>query len=212
MKFQTLSAVAVGATLVALDAQTATATPLPADQFHWSTAIDASSMRDRRQIQYNRKTYVMPDNLAAESFINDCLSNNDNVVRVRGFVNRQGRPEWSKAEFLCSKSLGGPELPAEFAELPTKELRVFGKGPATLKTCEPRSKNGKRIWTECGMTVPNDGSSVVRIGDGQNTGQVMRTASTGSGINTVEPVLFPEVERMRDQIFRDRVASGYYNR
>jgi hypothetical protein len=212
MNFKTLSAVAVGATLVALDAHAAEASPKPADPFHWSTAIDARSVQTPRKVQYNRKTYVVPDNLAAKSFIDECLDNSDNVVRFRGFVNQRGEPEWSKAEVLCAKSQGGPELPPEFAQLPEKELKIFGRGPATLKTCEPKHKNSKRIWTECGITVPNDGTSEVRVGDGQNIGMVLRTASTGSGIDTVEPVLLPEVERMREQIFRDRLEAGYYNR
>lgn len=211
MKFKTLSAIAVGATLVALDAHATDAKPLPADPFHWSTAIDSTMPPTNRPIKYNHKSYVVPDNLAAEAFIQGCLSQGDRVVRVRGFVNRQGKPEWSQAEFLCTKSLGGPELPPEFAELPTKEVRVFGKGPATLKSCEPRSKNSKRIWTECGIVVPNDGSSVVRVGDGTNAGQVMQTASTGSGINTVEPVLLIEVEQKRAEIFRRWVESGRYS-
>jgi len=209
MKFKTLSAVAVGATLVALDAQATEATPMSADPFHWSTAFDQLTARTTRKIQYNRKSYVVPDNLDATAFIEECFDTGG-VVRMRGFVNRQGKPEWSRAEFLCSRSIGGSELPPQYAN--PKEIKIFGQGPTTLPYCEPQSKAGKRIWTECGILVPNDGSSTVRIGEGRNTGRVMETASTGSGIDTVEPVLLPEVEQMRERIFRQRVEAGYYNR
>lgn len=212
MDIKTLSTVAVGLTFVALDANSTSAAPKPADPFHWSTSIRASVEPTSRTVRYNRKAYVVPDNLSAEPFIRECLNDNDSVLRVRGFLNRQGKPEWSKAEFLCTKSVGGPELPPEFAQLPTQEVKVFGKGPTTLRSCEPRSKNKRRIWTECGVVVPNDGTSAVLIGNGQNAGRVMKTAKTGSGVNTVEPVLVPEVETMREKIFRDRLQSGYYSR
>jgi hypothetical protein len=51
---------------------------------------------------------------------------------------------------------------------------------------------------------------VVLIGDGSNAGRAMETVRSGSGVATVQPILFPEVEVMRDKIFRERVAAGYY--
>lgn len=62
------------------------------------------------------------------------------------------------------------------------------------------------------MIVPNDRTSMVFVGDGKNAGKVMETANLGSGIETVKPILNPEVEEMREKIFRDRVASGYYTK
>ncbi|MDX2244863.1 MAG: hypothetical protein NW224_29655 [Leptolyngbyaceae cyanobacterium bins.302] len=209
MNLKTLSTVAVGMTFVALDSGATEAKPVPSDQFHWSTAIPATNNSTRWQVKYNRKTHVVPDNLGAKPFIEECLSKG-NVVRMRGFLDRKGKPEWSQAEFLCAPSIGGAGFP-ELSGLIDREVRVFGKGPATLRSCELRRWNSKRIWTECGTLVPNDGTSQVLIGNGQNAGRVMKTDDNGSGINTVEPVLLPEVEKMREKIFRGRLESGYYN-
>jgi hypothetical protein len=79
-----------------------------------------------------------------------------------------------------------------------------------LPECQPYSSSGNRVWNNCGMLVPNDRTATVLIGDGRNAGQELETARYGSGIETVRPILFPEVEVLRESIFRERVAAGYY--
>lgn len=211
MDLKTLSTVTVGATLVAIEAGAAGANPLPADQFHWSSPIQANGTIARYK---NRRNIGIPRaslNAAAIDFIESC-SGQGKLVRARGFLDHRGKPEWSKAEFLCTSNVGGTDLPREAENLASKEIKVFGQGPATLRHCEPYSRSSRRIWSECGALVPNDGSSEVLIGDGNNTGRVMQTARVGSGISTVQPVLLPEVERMRQEILQKRLESGYYNR
>ncbi len=214
MKLKTLSAIAVGTTLVAIDANSSQAAPLPADQWHWSAPVNVqgetlSITKYKQARNISAPTSALTQE--AQGFIRGCTGNGG-VVRARGFLNRHRQLEWSKAEFLCMTTTGGPDLPPETAGMATQEIRIFGKGPTTLKECEPYSRSTRRIWTNCGEIVQNDRTSEVLVGDGRNAGRVLQTDRIGSGVNTVQPVLLPEVEQMREKIFRERVASGYYNR
>jgi hypothetical protein len=214
MKLKALSAIAVGTTLVALDANSSQAKPVPADQWHWSYPVNLQgntlSIPEYKRV-VNISTPISALNQEAQVFIDRCTKSGK-VVRARGFLNRKHQVEWSKAEFLCMETTGGPGLRPETAGMAEQEIRVFGRGPTTLRECEPYSGSTKRIWTNCGEIVQNDRISKVFVGDGQNAGRTLETDRTGSGVNTVEPVLLPEVEQMREKIFRERIAAGYYNR
>jgi hypothetical protein len=206
MNLKTLSAVALGATFVALSASAVSAKPMPADQFHWSSAVENGTFK------YNGKPYTLTSEKmgSASDFIASCKSE----VRVRGFLNAYGREEWGKAEFLCGQPGIGGDAPVDYKT--GGEIKVFGPIYMTSKNnvlseCRPYSNSGARIWTNCGALVPNDRTSMVFVGDGSNSGKAMETAKTGSGIETVRPILFPEVEQMREKIFQERLASGYYN-
>jgi hypothetical protein len=206
MTFKTLSAIAIAASVVALTAGVASAKPMPADQFHWSSQIQNGSFK------YNGKTYNLQGKVSneAQAFIANCPAQK---VRVRGFLTAQGKEDYSKAEFLCGElSVGGD------ARVPYKvggEIKVFGPIYLTrrnnvLPECQPYSNSTSRVWSNCGALVPNDSTAVVLIGDGSNTGRALETARYGSGVATVQPILFPEVEVMRNKIFQERVAAGYY--
>ncbi len=208
MNFKTLTAIAVGASLVAITAGVASAKPMPADQFHWSSAIKDGSF------MYDGKAYTLQGKLSSEAdaFIASCPAQE---VRVRGFLNSQGKEDYSNAEFLCGKLSIGGDAPVAFNE--GGEVKVFGpiymtKKNNVLPECQPYSNSGSRIWSNCGALVPNDRTATVLIGQGMNAGKQMETARYGSGIETVKPILFPEVETMRDKIFQERVSSGYYNK
>ncbi len=208
MTVKTISAIAIGATLVALADDHATAKPKPADQFHWSSAIEKSSGR----FFYNGRRYELTERAGnAYNFAQKC----NQEVRVRGFLDDRGRVEWSKAEVLCGSLRVGGDRVEHYTD--GGEIKVFGPIYRTdknnvLAQCQPESGSQRRIWSNCGEIVPNDGTSAVLIGDGGNTGKIMATTRTGSGIETVHPVLYPEVERRREQIFRERLQAGYYNR
>lgn len=212
MNLKTLSALIIGATLVTFTAGAVTAKPMPADQFHWSSAVENDSFR------YNGKKYSFTSEKAGQAFTfaGECTSK-QMPVRVRGFLNSLGKEDWSKAEVLCGKvtGMGGDGTPVSYNE--GGEIKVFGPIYLTNKNnvvpaCQPYSNSGIRVWSSCGVLVPNDSTSMVLVGDGKNAGKVMETANLGSGIETVKPILKPEVEEMREKIFRDRVASGYYNK
>ncbi len=214
MKFKALSAIAVGTTLVALDANSSQAAPLPADQWHWSSPVNLQGNNLKIARYKGVRNISVPTSALtqeAQGFITACAGNGG-VVRARGFLNRRYQPEWSKAEFLCMTTTGGPDLPPETAGMATKEIKIFGPGAVTLRECQPYSGSTRRIWSNCGEIVQNDRISAVLVGDGQNAGRTMQTDRTGSGVNTVQPVLLPEVEQMREKIFRERVAAGYYNK
>lgn len=214
MKLKTLSAIAIGTTLVALDTNSSQAKPLPADQWHWSSPVNLQGNTFRITKYKQVKNISAPTRVLtqeAQSFMTECTGKGG-VVRARGFLNYKRQPEWSKAEFLCMTTTGGPDLPPETAGMATKEIQIFGQGPVTLRECKPYSGSTKRIWTNCGEIVQNDRLSTVFVGDGRNAGRAIQTDRTGSGINTVQPVLLPEVEQMQEKIFRERVAAGYYNR
>lgn len=206
MNLKTLSAVTLGVAMVALGAGVAKADSYkPADQFHWSSPIVGD------KFTYNLKEMALPMaelTPEAQGFVNECKAT-DNDLRVRGFMGYNNQMQWSKAEFLCGKlSVGGDApVPVDLA----REVRIFGAGyKSTLPDCQPYTNSNKRIWTHCGAIVPNNGTSKVLVGDGRNAGMNLKTDDIGSGIDTVEPVLFPEVETMRVRIFKERVASGYY--
>lgn len=205
MNLKTLSAVALGASLVVAGAGAAQADSYkPADQFHWSTPVVDG------QFEYNKILTPLPMaqlSSEAQSFVSACNSE----VRVRGFMGYGKKMQWDKAEFLCGKlSVGGD---APIAVDTGKELRIFGAGyRSTLPECQPYSGSQKRVWTYCGAIAPNDGTAKVLIGDGRNAGMALDTDEVGSGIDTVQPILFPEVDQMRIKIFRERVESGYYNK
>ncbi len=206
MNLKTLFALTIGATIATFAASAVTAKPMPADQFHWSSAVDNGSFR------YNGKKYNFTSEKAGEAFTfaGTCTSE----VRVRGFLNSLGKEDWSKAEVLCGKLSVGGDTPIAYNA--GGEIKVFGPIYMTQKNnvlaaCKPYSNSGSRVWSSCGMIVPNDRTSMVFVGDGKNAGKIMETANLGSGIETVKPILNPEVEGMREKIFRDRVASGYYN-
>ena len=205
MNLKTLSAVALGASLVVAGAGAAKADSYkPADQFHWSTPVVDGNFR------YDGKMMSLPMaqlSSEAQSFISACNSE----VRVRGFMGYNKKMQWDKAEFLCGKLSVGGDTPIAFNS--GKEIKFFGSGSAnTLPECQPFSGSQKRIWTYCGAVGPNDGTAKVLIGDGRNAGMTLDTDDVGSGIDTVEPILFPEVDQMRIKIFRERVESGYYNK
>jgi hypothetical protein len=210
MKLKTWSVVTIGATIATFAASAVTAKPMPADQFHWSSAVDNGSLL------YNGKKYTFTSEKAGQAFTfaNNCMSKDkDMPVRVRGFLNSLGKEDWSKAEVLCGRLSVGGDTPIAYN--PGGEIKVFGPIYLTQKNnvlaaCKPYSNSGSRVWSSCGMIVPNDRTSMVFVGDGKNAGKVMETANLGSGIETVKPILNPEVEAMREKIFRDRVASGYY--
>ncbi|MBF2029515.1 MAG: hypothetical protein IGS48_22595 [Oscillatoriales cyanobacterium C42_A2020_001] len=206
MNLKTLFALAVGASMVAI-ASGANAKPIPADQFHWSSAIQGESFL------YNGKSYNLQGKLSpeAEAFKGSCATE----VRVRGFLTAAGKEDYSKAEFLCGKLSVGGDAPVNYND--GGEIKVFGPIYKTHKNnvvakCQPYSNSGTRVWNNCGMIVPNDSTSVVFVGDGRNAGKQLETAQFGSGIATVEPILFPEVVEIREKIFQERVAAGYYNR
>lgn len=207
MNLKTLSVLTMGAMLATFTASAVNAKPMPADQFHWSSAVDNGSFR------YNGKKYNFTSEKAGEAFTfaGTCKSE----VRVRGFLNSLGKEDWSKAEVLCGGLSVGGDTPIAYNT--GGEIKVFGpiymtKKNNVLAACKPYSNSGSRVWSSCGMIVPNDRTSMVFVGDGKNAGKVMETANLGSGIETVKPILNPEVEEMREKIFRDRVASGYYNK
>jgi hypothetical protein len=207
MNLKALSAVSIGATLVALAASAANAAPMPADQFHWSSAIDSTG-----KVLYNGKAYMVTSEKVgqADSFIKGCNSE----IRVRGFLTGNMKEDWSKAEYLCGQlSVGGTQV-STYNQ--AGEIKVFGPiynnaKNSVLNECRAYSGSGNRVWSNCGAIVPNDRTSSVFVGDGKNAGRVMQTANLGSGIETVHPVLFPETETMRDKIFRERVEAGYYS-
>jgi hypothetical protein len=208
MNLKTLSVLSIGAAMVAMTAGAASAAPMPADQFHWSSALDSNG-----QFLYNGKPYMLSSEKAgaADSFIKSCNSE----VRVRGFLTAYGQEDWSKAEYLCGKLSVGGDVAVAYNE--GGEIKVFDTIYNTAKNnvlaeCRPYSNSGARVWTNCGALVPNDRTSTVFVGDGKNAGRVMETANLGSGIETVHPVLAPETETMREKIFRERVESGYYTK
>lgn len=209
MSLKTLSTIAIGAALVAMTAGVASAKPMPADQFHWSSEIKDGMFK------YDGKTYNLQGKTSpeAEAFMANCPAQE---VRVRGFLTPQGKEDFSKAEYLCGKLSIGGDTPVAFN--PGGEVKVFGpiymtKRNNVLPECQPYSNtNGTRVWSNCGMLVPNDSTATVLIGDGKNAGKELETARYGSGIATVQPILFPEVDSMRDKIFQERVASGYYSK
>jgi hypothetical protein len=209
MALKTVSAIALGATLVALADDVAQARPVPADQFHWSSAVEKSSGK----FLYNGKQYQLGQK--AGSGLLDFAKSCDQDVRVRGFLDAKGAVEWSKAEVLCGNlSVGGVDRVEYYTQ--GGEIKVFGpiyqkRKNNVLAQCQPERGTGDRVWSNCGAIVPNDGSSKVLIGQGSNAGKVLKTAKSGSGIATVEEVLNPEVEQMREKIFRERLAAGYYN-
>lgn len=210
MNLKTLSVLTVGAMLATVTASAVTAKPMPADQFHWSSAVNNDSFL------YNGKKYSFTSEKAGQafSFAGDCASK-EMPVRVRGFLNSLGKEDWSKAEVLCGRLSVGGDTPIAYN--PGGEIKVFGpiymtKKNNVLAACKPHSKSGSRVWSSCGVIVPNDRTSMVLVGDGKNAGKIMETANLGSGIETVKPILNPEVEAMREKIFRDRVASGYYTK
>lgn len=205
---RTLSTVVVGASLVALVAGVANAKPMPADQFHWSSEIKDGSFL------YNGKAYNLQGKLSseAEAFIASCPAQE---VRVRGFLTTEGKEDYSKAEYLCGKLSVGGDAPVAYNA--GGEVKVFGPIYMTRKNnvlpeCQPYSNSGTRVWSNCGAMVPNDRTATVLIGEGRNAGKEMETARYGSGIETVRPILFPEVDMMREKIFQERVAAGYYNK
>ncbi|MDX2244864.1 MAG: hypothetical protein NW224_29660 [Leptolyngbyaceae cyanobacterium bins.302] len=205
---KTLSTVVVGASLVALVAGVANAKPMPSDQFHWSSEIKDGSFL------YNGKAYNLQGKISgeADAFIASCPAQE---VRVRGFLTAKGKEDYSKAEFLCGKLSIGGDTPVSYNQ--GGEVKVFGpiymtKRNNVLPECQPYSSYSNRVWNACGVVVPNDSTATVLIGDGRNAGQAMETARFGSGIETVIPVLFPEVVTRREQIFQERVAAGYYNK
>ena len=206
MNLKTLSAVAIGTTLVALSAGLANAKPMPADQFHWSSAVENGSF------SYNGKQYTLTSEKSGQAynFVQACNSE----VRVRGFLDSMGKENWSNAEYLCGKLSVGGDTPVSYNQ--GGEIKVFGPIYMTKKNnvapeCRPYSNSGARVWSNCGAIVPNDRTSTVLVGDGRNAGRTMETARYGSGIETVKPILNPEVEEMREKIFRERLAAGYYN-
>lgn len=206
MTFKTLSAIAIGVSLCSLTASLVNAAPMPADQFHWSSEIKDGSFK------YNGKNYNLQGKLSseAESFMANCPAQE---VRVRGFLTAQGKEDYSKAEFLCGKLSIGGDAPVAYNA--GGEVKVFGpiyltKRNNVLPECQPYSSSYSRVWNNCGVLVPNDSTATVFVGDGRNAGKELETARFGSGIATVKPILFPEVETMRDKIFQERVASGYY--
>jgi hypothetical protein len=207
MNLKTLSALTIGATIATFAASAVSAKPIPADQFHWSSAVDNGNFL------YNGKKYTFTSEKAGQAFTfaGTCTTE----VRVRGFLNSLGKEDWSKAEVLCGKLSVGGDTPIAYNA--GGEIKVFGPIYLTQKNnvlaaCKPNSNSGSRVWSSCGMIVPNDRTSMVFVGDGKNAGKVMETANLGSGIETVKPILNPEVEEMREKIFRDRVDSGYYNK
>lgn len=207
MSLKTLSTIAIGATLVAVTAGIASAKPMPADQFHWSSEIKDGMFK------YNGKNYSLQGKVSpeAEAFMANCPAQE---VRVRGFLTAQGKEDYSKAEYLCGKLSIGGDTPVSYNT--GGEVKVFGpiyltKRNNVLPECQPYSNSGTRVWNNCGIVVPNDSTATVLIGDGKNAGKELETARYGSGIETVKPILFPEVETMRDKIFQERVASGYYS-
>lgn len=208
MKFQTVSVIALGASLVAIAAGTVQATPMPADPFHWSSEIKDGSFL------YNGKTYSLQGKVSpqADAFMASCPAKE---VRVRGFLTAQGKEDYSKAEFLCGKLSIGGDTPVPYNA--GGEVKVFGpiymtKKNNVLPECQPYSNSGNRVWNSCGLLVPNDRTATVLIGNGGNAGKAMETARFGSGIETVQPILFPEVETMREKIFQERVEAGYYSK
>jgi len=208
MTFKTLSAIAIGASLVAMTAGIASAAPVPADQFHWSSEIKEGNFK------YNGKSYNLQGKLSseAEAFLANCPAQE---VRVRGFLTAQGKEDYSKAEFLCGKLSIGGDTPVSYNA--GGEVKVFGpiymtKRNNVLPECQPYSNSSARVWNNCGLVVPNDSTATVFVGDGRNAGKELETARYGSGIATVKPILFPEVETMREKIFQERVASGYYTK
>jgi hypothetical protein len=207
MTLKTFSSVTLAASLVAMAASVASAKPLPADQFHWSSVIQNGSF------SYNGKTYSLQGKISseAEAFIANCSAQE---VRVRGFLTAQGNEDYSKAELLCGKLSVGGDTPVAYHD--GGEIKVFGPIYLTQKNnvlpdCQPYSNSSARVWNNCGAIVPNDNTSTVLIGDGRNAGKALETARLGSGIETVKPILFPEVEELREKIFRERLAAGYYN-
>lgn len=206
MTLKTLSAIAIGASLVALTAGVASAKPMPADQFHWSSQIQNGSFK------YNGKSYNLQGKVSSEAnaFMANCSAQE---VRVRGFLTAKGKEDYSKAEFLCGKLSIGGDTPIAYRQ--GGEVKVFGPIYMTqrnnvLPECQPYSYSGSRVWSNCGALVPNDSTATVLIGDGGNMGRQLETARYGSGVATVQPILFPEVEVMREKIFQERVAAGYY--
>lgn len=209
MTHKTLSAVAIGASIVAITAGIATAKPMPADQFHWSSAIDQSG-----SFKHDGKTYNLEGKLSSEAgaFVAKCASAQEEI-RVRGFLTAQGNEDYSKAEFLCGNLKVGGDTPIAYNQ--GGEVKVFGpiymtKRNNVLPECQPYSNSTNRVWSNCGVFVPNDTTAKVLVGDGGNTGKELKTAHSGSGVATVQPILAPETETMREKIFRERVASGYY--
>lgn len=203
---KTFSTIVVGTSLVAAMAGVAHAKPMPANQFHWSSEIQNGSFL------YNGKSYNLQGKVSpeAEAFMANCPAQE---VRVRGFLTPQGTEDYSKAEYLCGKLSVGGDTPVAYNA--GGEVKVFGPIYMTqrnnvLPECQPYSNSGSRVWNNCGMLVPNDRTATVLIGDGRNAGQELETARYGSGIETVRPILFPEVEVLRESIFRERVSAGYY--
>ncbi len=210
MNLKTLSALTLAATIATFAPSAVNAKPMPADQFHWSSAVDNGSFL------YNGKKYTLTSEKAGEAFTfaSNCMSK-DMPVRVRGFLNSLGKEDWSKAEVLCGKLSVGGDVRIAYNE--GGEIKVFGpiympQKNNVLAGCKPHSNSGSRVWSSCGMIVPNDRTSTVYVGDGKNAGKIMETANLGSGIETVKPILTPEVDEMREKIFRDRLASGYYTK
>ncbi len=200
------SAIAIGASFVAIADDASAAQAKPADQFHWSSAI-----ANNDTFFYNGRPYQLQRAGMIRNFVAQCQRLGQEA-RVRGFLDRRGRVEWSRAEALCGTSVGG--LPVDYYT-PGGEIKVFGPihrkdKNSVLAHCQPESGSTQRVWSSCGEIVPNDGRSQVLVGDGNNAGRIMSTARTGSGIETVHPILYPEVVQRREEIFRQRVEAGYY--
>lgn len=87
----------------------------PADPFHWSSAIKNS------QFRYNGKRYTINEQKmgAAANFVQTCQSE----VRVRGFLQANGKENWSNAEFLCGQLSVGGDKPISYN--PGGEIKVF---------------------------------------------------------------------------------------
>lgn len=206
MNFKTLAAVAVGASFVAISAGVVNAKPVPADQFHWSSAIENNSFK------YDGKTYNLAGklNAEAEAFIANCPAQQ---VRIRGFLDAKGKEDYTNAELLCGRLSIGGDTPVSYRE--GGEVKVFGPIYMTdrnnvLPECQPYTGATTRVWSNCGVLVPNDQTAMVLVGAGGNAGKQLETARYGSGVATVKPILVPEVEAMRERIFQERLAKGYY--
>lgn len=208
MNLKSLSAIALGTTVALQVVVPATSSQaMPADQWHWSSAVKDG------KFFYNGKRYTINEQKmgAAASFVQSCQTD----VRVRGFLRANGKEDWRRAEFLCGQLSVGGDVPVAYN--PGGEIKVFNRIYMTKKNnvmpeCRPYSNSSKRVWSNCGAIVPNDRTSSVFIGDGTNKGMALKTDNIGSGIDTVEPVLMPKVESMRQAIFAKWVAEGKYNK
>lgn len=200
MNLKFLSALTLtGAALLAWQGL-ASANPFkPSNQWHWSSPIQNG------KIEYNNvKNITVPmDELtpAARQFISNC-----NVeVRMRGFIDRQGEYQWDKAELLCrapkQARTGGSEMPISYRET-GRDLYVFGHN-ASVPQCSTYSTfQGPRNWTNCGFIVPNNTTAKVLVGQGTNAGQVLTTHQTGSGVDTVVPILLQSLRERREELWQ----------